>query len=202
MSVLKFPGKGEGEGAEPPVEERPVYYVCRCGCTTFVLRPGYIVECANCKLIHGGDMGAWQLDKEPPVPPVFKDIPRHVTVVDFHESDLSMERIRRRLDPETTGFVIHATTGGDVHTWGKIEGVAQNEWMVRQLQTAIRLLSDADAVEVIREEDELKKQAAAQVAARVLDVVTPRDGSDDEPDMIDWLEQAAIGPELGDEGGQ
>jgi len=181
MTVIKFPGKGEEKSDQH--DDRKVYYVCKCGCTTFVLRPGYIIECANCKREHGGDMGAWQLDCEPEVPPIYEGEPvRNITVIDFHESDLSIERVRRRISAETTGFVIHATKEGDVHTWGTISGVAQHEWLARQLATAIRLLSDDDAKVAIIDEEEAEARAAAdKVAARILH-------GGDEPDMIDWLE--------------
>ena len=178
MTVIKFPGEGSKNHPATPVDGRKMYFVClHCDCVTFIIRPGYVIECANCRRIHSGDdMAAWQLDKEPEVPEVLVQTDTHLFSVDFDSGDRSMERFRKRLDPDTTGFIIHATTAGDVHTWGKIEGRAQNEWMARQLQTAIRLLSDADAVDVIDEAEAEAEAAAKRVAEKVM-----------EPDLEDWI---------------
>lgn len=228
MSIIKFPGwdsKDIPEGSDAPVAveakatdpmppdptpgppldengEHKVYFVCRCGCTTFVLRPGYVIECANCKLLHNdGTMAAWQLDKEPDL--LDRDIPdkpeRKISVVDFTEGELSIQRIKRRLVADSTAFVIHVDNEGGVHTWGSIEGVKQSEWYARMLNTATRMLTNAEVEMVTDADDHVPDKvqaAAASVADTVLGLTTMRpldsgQGDEDQPDMIDWLNQHA-----------
>ena len=179
MTIVQFPGKDD---KHPKPEEldphagKHLCWVCACGCTTYTLRPGYVIECASCLRLHSGEMGftgAWQEQLEPPVPEVLKET-RQTFVVDFQDNFSSLKRVIDRIHHEDTAFMIHVTNGGSVHTWGKIEGPARRQWFTDRMTVAVQLLCNYDLEESIAKD----KESAHQHEVEPELWEDPKDGAD------------------------
>ena len=135
--------------AEEPADTRNVVWTClRCSCTTFFIRPDYVIECAECgqNINQTGDTVGWK-HRPPDVPAVTEEIVSERTVVEFMDSGAHMKRMRDHLDAKTTAFVIHVSNAGDVHTLGSMESKDQVEWFERRIATAREMLLPQAAAE-------------------------------------------------------
>ena len=128
----------------PAEEPKNIIWVCRCGNTTFELRPGYIATCAHCDVeVVSPDeegLGAWKLGKEPEVP---ADPPQDElghTVVDFNDNAATKRQVARYIEQTDTAFIIIAAQSGELKTYGSVIGEAQAEWFENRIERARSLL--------------------------------------------------------------
>lgn len=141
MSVIR---PDFGKTPEPPKAEdtRNIVWVCaKCECTTYFIRPDYVIECAECgqDINQTGEFVGWK-HRPPAVPAVTEEIDTERTVIDFADSASGMDRMKRHLDPDTTAIVIHVANDGAVHSWGSVDGEKQREWFERRIVTAREML--------------------------------------------------------------
>lgn len=117
-----------------PAEE--TVFVCRCGCSTWLLLDDAAVECAACGN-RSVDYGAWYREK-----PEAKDFTG--TPFTNVQGNGSVEFARRRItqmasDPDVR-LALVVRTSGTLNLWSDVHGKKQIKWARRRLKEVAGLL--------------------------------------------------------------
>jgi hypothetical protein len=158
MTVIQFPTPQE------------ILWVCNCGNSTFILRPGLVCVCANCDAEITADepVGAWARECEPPVPPDVPKAENNTNIIDLNDNTATERNFWHKYANCHPAAVIILQENGEINTYGlSMSDPAEVQWFDRQLADARRLLV-ADA------------GPPAKTANKSEDPP--------EPDLVEWIE--------------
>lgn len=151
MSIIKFPGfdtkvNGEPPSSVPPENDGELVFICKCGCTSFILYESGVTECCNCETVSSdADRGDWRL-RLPPKPAEPEGMPDTVKITHIGTSKGALQRVLDHGKSDNTAFVIIGTKDGNVRTWGNdLVSAGETVWWLDEMLAMARknLLKDS-----------------------------------------------------------
>jgi hypothetical protein len=118
-------------------DQKPMIWVCACGCSTFYALDDGTGECAACNSPHDFDGSGWILrtdDRGYTGDEVFRDVQGNGSV------DFARRRVARQAAGDDVVVIVVIKDGGEISTWANVETSEQVEWIERRMSDAVAMI--------------------------------------------------------------